>query len=43
MWYVVMNGVKIPTPYITMQDAINAMNRMREENGPSVFDIVREE
>jgi hypothetical protein len=38
-----MNDVKIPTPYLTMQDAIAAMNRLRAENGPSIFDIVRED
>ena len=43
MWYVVMNDVKLPTPYLTLQDAIEAMNKLRAENGPSIFDIIREE
>ena len=43
MWYVVMNDVKIPIPYLTLQDAIEAMNKLRAENGPSIFDIVRED
>lgn len=43
MWYVIMNGVKLPTPYLTMDDAVKAMNHLRATNGPSIFDIVREE
>ena len=43
MYYVVMNDVNIPTPYLTMQDAMDAMNRLRAENGPSIFDIIRED
>lgn len=42
MWYVIMNGVKLPTPYITMDDAVAAMNSLRAANGPSIFDIVYE-
>jgi hypothetical protein len=38
-----MNDVKLPTPYLTLQDAIEAMNKLRAENGPSIFDIIREE
>lgn len=42
MFYVIMNGVKLPQPYLTMDDAVAAMNRLRAENGPSIFDIVYE-
>jgi hypothetical protein len=42
MWYVIMNGVKLPTPYLTMDDAVAAMNALRAANGPSIFDITYE-
>lgn len=42
MCYIIMNGVKLPQPYLTMEDAIKAMNQLRAANGPSIFDIIYE-
>lgn len=42
MFYVIMNGIKLPQPYLTMDDAVRAMNQLRASNGPSVFNIVYE-
>jgi len=42
MYWVVMNGYTLPTPYLTMDDAVAAMNKLRAENGPSIFDIIHD-
>lgn len=40
MWYVTLNGVLIPTPYILYRDAYEASLRIKEANSPCIVDTV---
>jgi len=40
MWYVTLNGVLIPTPYILYRDAYEASLIISKENSPCIVDTV---
>ena len=42
MWYLIVEGVKLPTPYLTYDDAKKAMDALREQMGPCCMDMVYE-
>ena len=42
MGYVVVEGNKLPTPYLTMDDAVKAMNALRSVYRNCCMDIVYE-
>lgn len=40
MWYVTVNGTKMPTPYRTLSEAITACNEYRARLGAGIYDTV---
>lgn len=39
MWFVVLNGVRLPTPYLHRDDAWAEMRRLERENQPCIVSI----
>lgn len=42
MWYLIIDGIKLPTPYLTYDDCKKAMDEMREKMGACCMDMVYE-
>lgn len=42
MWYVVIEGIKLPTPYLTYDDAKRAMDEIRATMGPCCMDLTHD-
>lgn len=36
-WYIEINGTLLPTPYRTLSDALNAINKLKKELGPALY------
>lgn len=39
-WYVKINDTVLPTPYRTMRDALEAINRLQKELGPALYEPI---
>ena len=39
-WYVVLNGTTLPTPYASMREAFDEIDRLKERLGPCICDVI---
>lgn len=39
-WYVVLDGNILPTPYLTMREALDEINRLKERLCACICDVV---
>jgi hypothetical protein len=42
MWYITVNGKKLPTPYLTFDEAMQAMEELRSKISLCILDCVYE-
>ena len=41
-WYIILNGTKLPTPYVNLEQVDEAMDELRKRLGPCILDCVLE-